>query len=468
MTGPARLPADPDPPAAMMAGVWLALALFAVGAANLWPLDIVSLEAWPPRLAAMLDQRMDAGTVRAAAVWLALGALAAAALAGVGRWALRLALAGALVAAAIAIETVQVVAAARHPGLADGLLAGGIAALAVLVLRPGGAGLARWFWAMSALALAVILVLLPALGISAAARTPLANWSTGFPLVAGAEGNGDRAWRGEIDELAIFARPLGSDALAILSAAPDALSQAAVREALDGALFSFDEPVTGAQSPLLSGADANALVEAVQAGGGFSVLLTASPEAAFQPGQPRILTLSPDPFRRNVTIGQQGADLFVRIRTPWSGTNGLRQGLSVWPNVFAGGGPRRIAVSHDGRRVEVFVNGQRAGGPVSLYRPRLDLGHDGPAGDLVLMVLVGGACGALAGALASTIGGWLSLAALAPGLVAQLAFGPPDGAAWTLMLVLAGAGAAIAGLGLSGLVRQVTGARPGRMEEGSR
>ncbi len=438
---------------------WLAIGLGVVTAANVWPLDIVPIEAWSARAAAILHQGVDIGTLRTVLVWVVLGGLAAVAFAGVQRWRSRALVAGGLLAAALAIEWLQVMAAARHPSFADGVLSGVAGGLPVLLVRPSSAALGRWLWALSALALAAMLVVLPALALKAAARQPLANWSTGFPLVAGAEANGQRVWQGSLGTVQVFARPLGSDALTLLTGLPDgeaapALADPDVARRL-GEVFrhTIDGPAPGAGTPLLTGKAADDMVGAIQAGGGFAIVLTATPQRADPHGQPRLLTLSPDPYRRNVTIGQEGADLYVRIRTPWSGTNGTRQGLSVWPNVFAAGGPRRIGVRHDGKQVEVFVNGQRAGAPVALYRPRLDLGHDGPAGDLALVALLCGATGALAGIVAPRVPVWLGALVLAPGLVAQTVLGPPAGMVWTLCLVLAGVGVALAGLALADLAR---------------
>ncbi len=43
-----------------------------------------------------------------------------------------------------------------------------------------------------------------------------------------------------------------------------------------------------------------------------------------QTGPARIFTLSADPYRRNLTIGQEGENLILRLRTPETGLNGTR------------------------------------------------------------------------------------------------------------------------------------------------
>ena len=454
MTG-AGQPVSQHAVPAPLAGVWLVIALSVVAAANVWPMDLVSIDAWPPRLLQMIRQGVDVGTVRAVIVWLALGGLAAVTFAGLRQWPSRVLCALGIATIALLIEAVQVTAAARHASLTDGLLAALAGSGPLLIWQPASFALGRWLWSLSGLALISALLLFPWIGTTAATRQPLANWSDGFPLIAGAEGNGERAWQGSIGDLTLYARPLGRDALAILSAETSSNRDAGLDDRL-GAIFStrLDGAVPGAAAPLVSARETDAMIDVMQAGGGFSAILEAQPASTYQTGQPRLLTLSPDPYRRNFTIGQEGADLFIRVRTPWSGTNGTRQGLSEWPNVFAAEGPRTIAMSYDGDVVHVFVNGQAAGGPVTLYRSRLDLRHDGPAGDLALMALICGACGALAGVIAPTIASWLAAGTVGPGLAVQVGLAFASGSVWTILLAAVGVGAVFAGLGLARLSRQ--------------
>ena len=46
-------------------------------------------------------------------------------------------------------------------------------------------------------------------------------------------------------------------------------------------------------------------------------------------GPARILTLSLDPYRRNLMVGQDGADLILRLRTAWTDANGQINGAPV-------------------------------------------------------------------------------------------------------------------------------------------
>lgn len=84
-----------------------------------------------------------------------------------------------------------------------------------------------------------------------------------------------------------------------------------------------------------------------------------SPE---QDGPARIMTLSTDPQRRNLTIGQQGADLIVRLRTPASDLNGTVDGEPVArvPDVFRTLRWSTIRLQIEPGRLELAVDGKLA------------------------------------------------------------------------------------------------------------
>jgi hypothetical protein len=60
------------------------------------------------------------------------------------------------------------------------------------------------------------------------------------------------------------------------------------------------------------------------------------------------------PGLRNFTVGQDGADLVVRVRTPLTGSNGIRA-ATVVPKIFTNDQPRDILVTYDGTTVTVGV-----------------------------------------------------------------------------------------------------------------
>ena len=413
------------------ARVWLALGVAVVALANLWPLDLVPPAAWGARARTMLTQRPDAGTVLAAVVWAGLGLLAAAA--AVRQ---RQALAAGVAGAALAVEAVEILAAGRHPGLADGLVAAAAGAGATLA----GASLAglvrRGARAMRWPALLALAVAPPVLVVQAAQMRPFANWSAGFPLVIGQEATHGRAWSGAVHGAALYA---GQPAAATLAALPwDAAGQAR-RRAL-GAAALCDAGAT--PLPPAACAPAAGLAAAVRAAGVVTVELRVTPPAAPAEGWPRLLTLSPDPWRRNLTVGQQGDALYLRVRTPFSGTNGLRQGLTMWPGALAGAAPRHLVLRYDGRAVTAWAEGRALAPPRRLYRPAFAAGHDGPAGDVALAGGAGAAAGALAG------GATLAATTLAPMIAALLWAATAWGGAPALALAALAALACAAGLRL--------------------
>lgn len=76
-----------------------------------------------------------------------------------------------------------------------------------------------------------------------------------------------------------------------------------------------------------------------------------------QHGPARLLTVSKDPWHRNLTIGQDGGDLVLRLRTPWSDTNGMPEihvsrvfDLPAWVDVRVVVEPESLRVLVDGER----------------------------------------------------------------------------------------------------------------------
>ncbi len=69
----------------------------------------------------------------------------------------------------------------------------------------------------------------------------------------------------------------------------------------------------------------------------LELALRVRPFSSDQTGPARIFTLSADPYLRNLTIGQDGENLILRLRTPETDLNGIRaNGLPVaeFPGVF--------------------------------------------------------------------------------------------------------------------------------------
>ena len=78
--------------------------------------------------------------------------------------------------------------------------------------------------------------------------------------------------------------------------------------------------------------------------------------AARQRGPARIFSISEDIHARNLTIGQDGTDLVIRVRTPRTDENGIPP--FVVPNALEPGVWHDIHVSIDQGRILVSVNGE--------------------------------------------------------------------------------------------------------------
>lgn len=88
---------------------------------------------------------------------------------------------------------------------------------------------------------------------------------------------------------------------------------------------------------------------------GFVARIRARPATTDQTGPARMLTISRDASLRNLTIGQDGSDLIVRLRAPGRTRNGLPEHRIK--GVFADTKSKTIQVTVDDRGVDVSVDG---------------------------------------------------------------------------------------------------------------
>lgn len=124
---------------------------------------------------------------------------------------------------------------------------------------------------------------------SARAGLELEGWEDDYPVRVGDEVGGNRTYQGAVDRARICAGA---------SADPVCLSGEA------------DESIR------------RRLVRAAQASQAFSIDARVRSQSSRQYGPTRIITFSEGPDRRNVTLGQSGNDLILRLRTPMGGSNG--------------------------------------------------------------------------------------------------------------------------------------------------
>ncbi len=268
-----------------------------------------------------------------------------------------------------ALETTQMFIPERVPSLAD-VLANGIGALLGYGLyRAWAMGFGR---ALDRYATRRNLLLgLTAYALGAALLTAylyrsvrLSNWDASFPLVVGNEAVGKRQWSGRMEDLELAA------------GLRDSPQYAAHYD------FNGEAPFTSANGPTppLDWRDGPATPQTgpgVQVGPGewlttdtpftdftvaargfnsFTIRAAVASDDPQQRGPARIVSVSADAERRNVTIGQEKDALIIRLRTPAGGENGQKPEILV-PDVFADGRLRRIVVTYEAPNLQVSVDG---------------------------------------------------------------------------------------------------------------
>ena len=276
---------------------------------------------------------------------------------------------GSLILLSLLLEAAQLSLPARAPSLAD-VVANGLGALL-------GVGLYR-VWAMGisrALRRYVtrrnLLVGLGLYVLGAALLTAylyrsvrLSNWDTSFPLVVGNEAVGRRQWSGRVESVELAAG---------LPDSPDFTARYDFRGAAPyaGANGSAPPPLAWQEGPATAQEEMGVSVGpgewlatnepfsdfaiAVHRFDAFVIRTMVATADPAQRGPARIVSISADAERRNITLGQEKDALIIRLRTPAGGENGQKPELLV-PGVFADGRPRLITVTYDAPMLWVMVD----------------------------------------------------------------------------------------------------------------
>jgi glycopeptide antibiotics resistance protein len=194
----------------------------------------------------------------------------------------------------------------------------------------------------------------------------LDNWDTSFPLVVGNEAVGRRQWSGNVGYLTFTAYddsgPLFSAAYAFGGVAPfeDATGSGAPSlDWVEGSTTALpvDAVTLGPGEWLATSDPLSGFSEAASATNAFSIETTVSSADPAQRGPARIVSISANAERRNVTIGQERDALIIRLRTPAGGENGQKPELLV-PGVFADRQRRHTIVSYDAPMMRVLVDNE--------------------------------------------------------------------------------------------------------------
>lgn len=221
------------------------------------------------------------------------------------------------------------------------------------------------------------------------ANTNFSNWDETFPLVLGNEATGDRPWQGEITEVTITHQaasktqvmdlftgtdvlnlqlsPLVSYQLAGQNNYPDRAGNLAALSWQKPALPVPNQPDTqlNANQWLQTPTPATLLTEKLRQTPEFTLIATLATANVNQTGPARIISLSKDPLLRNFTLGQQGKDLVLRLRTPISGVGGQYPQIVI-PDVLADDGSHRLVLTYKNSLLQFYWDGIQNSYSISL------------------------------------------------------------------------------------------------------
>lgn len=208
-----------------------------------------------------------------------------------------------------------------------------------------------------------------------------AGWDVTQPLLLGNERTGDRPWEGRIERLVMF--DVVVDDTQVTSSLDGRAGGSPLINHEFGAPGDGFPPLVpgGATMPhrgpggvglgddawLRTAGPATAIAGPIEETGEFTLVVAVESADVGQTGPARLVSISDGLRSRNLTLGQQGADLAVRVRTPLTGADGTSPELIV-PGVFepagpGGGGSLGVVVRHDGATLRVMT-GALGDGPL--------------------------------------------------------------------------------------------------------
>lgn len=208
----------------------------------------------------------------------------------------------------------------------------------------------------------------------------LSNWDSSFPLLVGNERTGERSWRGKIYNLDILDRGITDAEAAQILSEPDSVTN--IKNSLlasyrfvgqgsysdqtgqTGDLVWQGKPAIaengmgislGSKHWLATKTPVNSLIQKIVESSQFTFSAVVAAAETEQHGPARIISISKDAYSRNLTLGQRGSDLVLRLRTPLTGNNGRFPELVV-PNVFADTNPHHILLTYCNSVVKFYVD----------------------------------------------------------------------------------------------------------------
>lgn len=283
------------------------------------------------------------------------------------------------------VEVLQAYALLRFPSFADVLANGLGTAVGILIFHFYGSSIlagigrladqAKAFFTFRRALITYILYVFLWLSISYLMKNQvqLSNWDDQYPLLLGNELTQDRPWQGVIQQLHIGDRALTVEEVIRLFKGDSTVNLGQIVASYD---FTGDDtnnfptlhwkgdgpPHTGGRGVILSEEQwlqsdqpAAAISQALENSSQFSMELRAASNDLTQTGPARIVSISEDPYLRNLTVGQQETDLVLRLRNPLAGLSGGQPEL-ILPNVFIDHAFHRIVITYDGVIVRFYID----------------------------------------------------------------------------------------------------------------
>jgi hypothetical protein len=228
-------------------------------------------------------------------------------------------------------------------------------------------------------AYAVGMILLPLLFRD---RGSLSNWDTAYPLMLGNEVSQDREWNGSVSSLTLSSRAVASDEVKSLG------SNDVLQDRLVG-LYSLigkgpfvdrsrtlpnlewvggppeDQSETqpahvSKEHWLKTPTTAANASRRIRESGQFTVAVTCATDDTHKDGPARIVSISLGTAVRNLTVGQEGENLAIRVRTPTTHDEATAPQVEV-AGVFSDTHEHQIVVTYANTLLVVYVDGLEQG-----------------------------------------------------------------------------------------------------------
>jgi VanZ family protein len=243
---------------------------------------------------------------------------------------------------------------------------------------------AKWAPRHTALVLLPYLVLILLLALALMRGMLPGGWNPSYRLALGNELTADRPWRGTLRDLVLLDHAVDKAGAAQLleNRVSSALNHAVVAnypltdatglKDIHGTLpdlvsraggmprFLARSLILDDGSWLATGMSVGSLAARINSKKEFTLAITVATLDLTQTGPARIVTVSQDPFNRNLTLGQAGTGLALRWRSPVTGKNGTAPEVQ-FPGVFDSYEPQRLVITCDGKTARAYTTRRNAG-----------------------------------------------------------------------------------------------------------